>query len=80
MGFEKIELNTHVLSLIVNMAQGGLEKDWPVEVFDHNGRLHEVIMEPGVSEPKRASRMERSGVSREHCLLRSSIGLTLQVF
>lgn len=40
-------LNTHVLSLIVNVAQGGLEEDWPVEVFDHNGRLHEVIMEPG---------------------------------
>lgn len=40
-------LNTHVVSLIVNVAQGGLEEDWPVEVYDHYGRLHEVVMEPG---------------------------------
>lgn len=40
-------LNTHVVSLIVNVAQGGLDEDWPVEVFDHYGRLHEVVMEPG---------------------------------
>lgn len=40
-------LTTHVVSLIVNVAQGGLDQDWPVEVFDHAGRLHEVVMEPG---------------------------------
>mmetsp|Transcript_23084 Transcript_23084/g.34191 ORF Transcript_23084/g.34191 Transcript_23084/m.34191 type:complete len:599 (+) Transcript_23084:99-1895(+) len=40
-------LTTHVVSLIVNVAQGGLEEEWPVEVFDHYGRLHEVVMEPG---------------------------------
>jgi len=40
-------LNTHVVSLIVNVAQGGLDEDWPVEVYDHYGRLHEVVMEPG---------------------------------
>jgi len=40
-------LSTHVVSLIVNVAQGGLEQDWPVEVFDHAGRLHEVVMEAG---------------------------------
>jgi hypothetical protein len=31
----------------VNIAQGNLSQDWPVEVFDHYGRLHEVVMEPG---------------------------------
>jgi|AntRauTorckE5430_2_1112549.scaffolds.fasta_scaffold00111_13 hypothetical protein len=40
-------LKTHVVSLIVNIAQGNLSQDWPVEVFDHYGRLHEVVMEPG---------------------------------
>ena len=40
-------LNTHVVSLIINIAQGNLSQDWPVEVFDHHGRLHEVVMEPG---------------------------------
>ncbi len=40
-------LSTHVVSLIVNVAQEGLEQDWPVEVFDHAGRLHEVVMEAG---------------------------------
>ncbi|KAL3939400.1 MAG: hypothetical protein SGBAC_005868 [Bacillariaceae sp.] len=38
---------THAVSLIVNIAQGGLEEPWPVEVYDHGGRLHEVVMEPG---------------------------------
>lgn len=40
-------LTTHVVSLIVNVAQGNLSEDWPVEVFDHAGRLHEVTMTPG---------------------------------
>ena len=38
---------THAVSLIVNVAQGGLVQPWPVEVFDHAGRLHEVLMDPG---------------------------------
>ncbi|CAJ1959476.1 unnamed protein product [Cylindrotheca closterium] len=38
---------THAVSLIVNIAQGGLDEPWPVEVYDHGGRLHEVVMEPG---------------------------------
>lgn len=40
-------LTTHVVSLIVNVAQGNLSEDWPVEVYDHAGRLHEVVMSPG---------------------------------
>jgi len=38
---------THAVSLIVNVAQGNLTQPWPVEVQDHQDRLHEVIMEPG---------------------------------
>ena len=38
---------THAISLIVNVAQGNLATPWPVEVYDHADRLHEVVMEPG---------------------------------
>ena len=38
---------THAVSLIVNIAQNNLASPWPVEVFDHGDRLHEVIMQPG---------------------------------
>lgn len=38
---------THAVSLIVNIAQTNLASPWPVEVFDHGDRLHEVIMDPG---------------------------------
>ncbi|VEU39413.1 unnamed protein product [Pseudo-nitzschia multistriata] len=38
---------THAVSLIVNIAQNNLASPWPVEVFDHGDRLHEVTMEPG---------------------------------
>jgi len=38
---------THAFSLIVNIAQENLSEPWPVEVYDHANRLHEVTMEPG---------------------------------
>lgn len=38
---------THAVSLIVNIAQGNMTEPWPVEVHDHAGRLHEVVMKPG---------------------------------
>ncbi|KAL7495760.1 hypothetical protein ACHAWT_004136 [Skeletonema menzelii] len=40
-------INTHAVSLIVNVAQGNLTEPWTVEVYDHADRLHEVVMEPG---------------------------------
>jgi len=40
-------LPTHAVSLIVNIAQENLLNPWPVEVFDHADRLHEVDMEAG---------------------------------
>lgn len=38
---------THAASLIVNIAQGNVSKPWPVEVYDHGDRLHEVPLVPG---------------------------------
>ena len=40
-------INTHAVSLIVNIAQGNVTQPWTVEVYDHADRLHEVAMEPG---------------------------------
>ncbi|KAL7549137.1 hypothetical protein ACHAWF_012406 [Thalassiosira exigua] len=40
-------ITTHAVSLIVNIAQGGLDRPWTVEVYDHANRLHEVVMAPG---------------------------------
>lgn len=45
-------LSTHVdrlplvTSCIINVDQD-LEEPWPLEVYDHNGRAHNVTMEPG---------------------------------
>jgi hypothetical protein len=38
---------THALSLIINIAQGGVRSPWTVEIYDFADRLHEVVMEPG---------------------------------
>ena len=38
---------THAVSLIVNIAQEGVQAPWPVEIYDHGDRLHEVPMDPG---------------------------------
>ena len=40
-------LTTHAVSLIVNIAQDNLANPWPVEIFDHADRLHEVNMKAG---------------------------------
>jgi hypothetical protein len=40
-------ITTHSVSLIVNIAQGNLTDPWPIEVYDHADRLHEVPMQPG---------------------------------
>jgi len=40
-------LTTHAVSLIVNIAQENLANPWPIEVFDHADRLHEVTMDAG---------------------------------
>jgi len=40
-------IKTHAVSLIVNVAQENLASPWPVEIFDHGDRLHEITMEAG---------------------------------
>jgi hypothetical protein len=38
---------THVVSAIVNVAQDGMEKDWPLEIKGNDGLYHYVNMKPG---------------------------------
>jgi hypothetical protein len=39
--------STHAASLIINVEQIDMREPWPVEIYDHEGRLHEITMEPG---------------------------------
>ena len=39
--------STHVLSAIINVHQEGMLEDWPLEIYDHAGKMHRVSMEPG---------------------------------
>jgi len=38
---------THVISAIINVDQIGIEEPWPLEIHDHNGKVHQVAIEPG---------------------------------
>ena len=40
-------LNTHAASVIVNVGQTNVKEPWPLEIYDHANRLHEVVMAPG---------------------------------
>ncbi len=40
-------LSTHAASVIVQVAQDQVTEPWPLEIYDHAGRLHEVVMAPG---------------------------------
>jgi len=39
-------LETHVVSAILNIAQD-VDEDWPLQIMDHNGNPHEIILAPG---------------------------------
>jgi hypothetical protein len=39
-------VNTHVVSGIINVNQS-TDADWPLEILDHDGVLHSVVMSPG---------------------------------
>jgi hypothetical protein len=39
--------DTHAASLIINVAQGNVNKPWPVEIYDFADRLHEIEMNEG---------------------------------
>lgn len=40
-------LETHAVSAIINVAQHDLDEPWPLQVHDHKGNEHTVLMEPG---------------------------------
>jgi prolyl 4-hydroxylase len=40
-------VSTHVVSAIINVDQGEIEKDWPLLILDHHDNEHSVIMKPG---------------------------------
>ena len=37
---------THIIGVIINIAQE-VEKDWPLEIEDHQGKKHQLILKPG---------------------------------
>jgi len=39
-------VSTHAVSAIINVDQDVFE-DWPLEIYDHNGRAHNISIEPG---------------------------------
>ena len=39
--------DTHAASIIINVAQFGVREPWPLEIFDHSGRLHQIVMTEG---------------------------------
>jgi len=40
-------VKTHACSVIVQVGQVGMLEPWPLEIYDHAGRMHEVSMAPG---------------------------------
>lgn len=39
-------LKSHVISAIMNIKQK-VDKDWPLQILDHDGNMHEVLLKPG---------------------------------
>merc|ERR1711892_304366 len=39
-------LKSHVISAILNVKQD-VDEDWPLQIFDHGGKLHEIILKAG---------------------------------
>lgn len=39
-------LKSHVISAILNIKQD-VDEDWPLQIFDHSGHLHSVLLKPG---------------------------------
>ena len=40
-------LKTHVISAILNIRQRDMEVDWPLQIYDNDGALHEITLRPG---------------------------------
>lgn len=39
-------LKSHVISAILNIKQD-VDEDWPLQIFDHSGKLHEITLKAG---------------------------------
>ena len=39
-------MRTHVISAILNINQK-VDSDWPLQIFDHSGKLHSIHLKPG---------------------------------
>ena len=39
--------STNAISVIINVAQEGVNSSWPLQIYDFADRLHEVLMAPG---------------------------------
>ena len=39
-------METHVISAIINIDQK-VDTEWPLQIQDHQGRMHELVMKPG---------------------------------
>eukprot|EP00090_Calanus_glacialis_P012116 TRINITY_DN20559_c0_g1_i1.p1 TRINITY_DN20559_c0_g1~~TRINITY_DN20559_c0_g1_i1.p1 ORF type:complete len:255 (+),score=29.38 TRINITY_DN20559_c0_g1_i1:46-765(+) len=39
-------METHVISAIMNIRQD-VDEEWPLQIFDHDGNIHEVFLKPG---------------------------------
>jgi len=39
-------ISTHIISVILNVAQQ-VDQDWPLDIDDHMGRRHSIVMQPG---------------------------------
>ena len=39
-------MKTHVISAILNINQK-VDSDWPLQIFDHSGKLHSIHLKPG---------------------------------
>ena len=39
-------METHVISAIINIDQK-VDTEWPLQIQDHQGRMHELVMRPG---------------------------------
>jgi len=40
-------VSTHAISAIVNVAQEGITEEWPLQIHDHEGVEHSIVMQPG---------------------------------
>jgi hypothetical protein len=65
-------VHTHVISSIIHIDHEYFDDDeaWPIEIEDHDGELHAVLLEPGQvrAYPVRASVRVRVCVARpEFC-------------